>query len=130
MRLATKKWSILFALSLGASRISPTQPTLPASADECLRTVNANAFEGHVDGPYVSEVGYSKALHTCIVIAIQSFGGDQSIFQHTSIINVSSGESVWIGMRTVPRAKLKDPYPDLLKKLKELDAVTLPRKKS
>ncbi|MGD0522727.1 MAG: hypothetical protein ABSA48_15830 [Terracidiphilus sp.] len=129
MRLVKSEIGILLVLFVCASRIVSAQSATPASASECLRTVDAHAFEGHVDGPFVTEVGYSKALHTCIVIAVQSFGDGQTFFRHTDIINVSSSKSVWTGMRTVSKAKLKDPYPDLLKKLKELDAETLSTKK-
>ena len=127
MRLAPIKLSVSVALLLCASRILTAQPSL--SARDGKRSVDKSNFENQTLGPFVTDVGYSKALQACVVVLGQWLDGPQHRVQAiTKIINAANASTVWKDERLVRTSKHLDKrYSALDEELKKLDIELAPR---
>jgi hypothetical protein len=134
MRLASNKLSVLIALLLGASRILCAQSSLPANANDCKHSVNKSDFESRTDGPFVTDIGYSKVLRACIVVSEQGFPTarhqiDMTTYIHNvSIHNVADSSIVWKDERLIRQGHHADRYPALEEELTRLDVELAHRK--
>ena len=122
MRLVLSGAVLLLAL-FNTSRALIAQQPSPSDAENCRRIIDKGAFESKTDGSLVSDVGYSNAMQTCIVIREQEFpAANDRIEVRTEIIDSSSKKTIWADGRTVPPGNhADDRYRALDKELKKLD---------
>jgi hypothetical protein len=123
MRLAPRGVIVFITTLLGASHICSAQSLPPSNGADCKRTVNKQEFESRNDGPFVTNIGYSRVLHSCVLIRVQGFPwkGD---FVHltTDIFDVGDNRTIWSNGRIVQEGNnANSRYPALAQEIKKLD---------
>jgi hypothetical protein len=120
MRLALGIGGILVAFLAGASRIAFAQLS---NAAYCGQSVHRSDFESRIDGPFVTAIGYSKVLHSCVVVREQGFPvAHNQIEMHTNIVNTSNQTVVWKNTRMIRQGNHKrEPYPALDEEIAKLE---------
>jgi hypothetical protein len=129
MRLARIGTGFVFGFLLCASLTCFSQDSTSTKASECKRSINKKDYEGWVDGPYVQDIGYSRALQSCILITAQGFPTPKrKISLTTYVVVAQTHKTAWSDTRLIPQghAEPKD-YPDLGAELKRLEIDLAPR---
>jgi hypothetical protein len=127
MQLASIKLSVFAALLMSASCTLTAQQSL--SASDCKRSVDKSKFEDQTIGPFVTDVGYSRALKACVVVLGQWLDGPRHRVQAlTYIVNAADRSTVWKDERLVHFSHhLDNRYSALNEELKKLDIELAPR---
>jgi len=129
MRLAPVRWSVALALAVSASHLMFGQIPSPASAIECKQKVRVKDFDVRPDGPYLWKIGYSKVLHTCVVVVVQTLPAAHLGFEaFTEIGDAVQRKCIWSNWRDISKPdRALENYPTFEDQLRKLEITLVSR---